>query len=569
MGRGTTRGGGINIPNLNEFRKALDPQVRKAALQGLLQRIPDLPTLSAERQESVQQLREAVKRFHGTKVPLTYFPGAVVRSPCADKFGYMMPASVRNATKLAFNLGTQQLLGQLGTAMGDPNAQAGPDSSVPAGFTYFGQFVDHDVTFDTSSVLDSPTNATAIHNMRSPSLELDSLYGRGPALDAYLYNFPTSGPPSAIRMQLGSNRQQRAPNQAAGPGGPAGSTGMVAQTDFDVPRVINPLDPNPFAPTLSTNTAIIGDPRNDENLIVSQFHHAMLKFHNAVVDSLVSVGMQADIFSEAKRIVTHHYQWAVVHDFLRRVCGQAAVSAALGSVNAPINSAFSMPVEFAVGAYRFGHSMIRNQYWLSGTQINASLKEVFDFVRNPNLPVMTNWVVDMNAFFETGIPVPVFNMAKKIDTLLAAGLSTLPGETGMMAALATRNLRRGLALGLPSGQGVAGHFGIPALTAAQLTQNLPAAQAGVLNASGGMLLNKTPLWYYCLRESAVLHAGEQLGPVGGRIVAETFVRMLKRDPNSYLNAAGGFTPVLPTLPSTPAGQFTVADIVHFAGVTMP
>lgn len=560
MAKTPTPGGGIGIPNLSEFRKAMDPQVRKAALKGFIDRVQEIPQLTPEREISVEALRESVKRFHGTKVPLSYFPGSVVNSPCADKFGYMTPAAVRNATSLPFNLGTQTLLGQLGAAMGNPAAAAGADSTIPAGYTYFGQFVDHDVTFDISSSLDVPTNATSINNMRSPSLELDSLYGQGPALDAFLYNFPSSGPPSAIRMQLGSNQ----PTGPGGPGGPAGPGGMQVQTDFDVPRVINPLNP-----ALSTNTAIIGDPRNDENLIVSQFHHAMLKFHNEVVDSLVAVASPGDIFTEAKRIVTHHYQWAVVHDFLKRICGNAAVTAALGSVAAPINSAFSMPVEFAVGAYRFGHSQIRNQYWLSATQINASLKDVFDFIRNPQIPVMSNWVVDMNAFFQTGIPVAIFNMAKKIDSVLAAGLNTLPGFPPAMASLATRNLRRGLALGLPSGQGVAGHFGIPAMTAAQLTSGLPAGEVAILNASGGLLLAKTPLWYYCLREAAVLQGGNQLGPVGGRIVAETFVRMLKRDPNSFLNASGGFTPFLPTLPTTPAGQFTVADIVHFAGVTMP
>lgn len=550
------RGSGIDLSALKEFRRVLDPQVRKAALKGFLEKIDQIPRLNPEREISVEALRESVKRFHGTKVPLSYFPGSVVNSPCADKFGYMTPAAVRNATKLPFNLGTQTLLGNLGTAMGNPAAAAGADSTIPAGYTYFGQFVDHDVTFDISSTLDAPTNAATINNMRSPSLELDSVYGKGPALDAFLYNFPSSGPPSAIKMQLGSN-------QPFGPGGPAGGGAMQVQTDFDVPRVVNPLNP-----ALSTNTAIIGDPRNDENLIVSQFHLAMLKFHNQVVDALVAAASPGDIFTEAKRIVTHHYQWAVVHDFLKRICGNAAVTAALGSVSAPINSAFSMPVEFAVGAYRFGHSQIRNQYWLNGVQINASLKDVFDFIRNPRIPVMSNWVVDMNAFFQTGIPVPVFNMAKKIDSVLAAGLNTLPGFPPAMASLATRNLRRGLALGLPSGQGVAGHFGVPALTPAQLTSGLPASEVAILNSSGGLLLNKTPLWYYCLREAAVLQGGNRLGPVGARIVAETFVRMLKRDPNSFLNA-GGFTPFLPTLPTTPAGQFTVADIVHFAGVTMP
>lgn len=143
--------------------------------------------------------------------------------------------------------------------------------------------------------------------MRSPALDLDSLYGRGPGLDPFLYVFPTSGPATAIKLHRGTNTP-------VGPGGPSNNgnpSGMLQQTNWDVPRM------------QGTNTAVTGDPRNDENLIIVQFHHAMLRFHNAVVDLLLAAAFAGDIFAEAKRIVTHHYQWAVVHDFLERICGVA------------------------------------------------------------------------------------------------------------------------------------------------------------------------------------------------------------------------------------------------------
>jgi hypothetical protein len=508
---------------------------------------------------SLFTLRPRLKRFHGIKIPLYWFPFPWVTSACADRFGYMSTAAVRAATKLPFNATTQALLGQLGNMMADPGREPNPTSqdpadpgvsSVPSGFVYFGQFVDHDITFDVSSTLDAQVDANTINNMRSPSLDLDSLYGRGPGLDAFLYAFPTSGPPTAIKLQLGTNSN-------VGPGGPSSTGtpgGMVAQTTFDVPRM------------LSTNTAVIGDPRNDENLIVVQFHHAMLRLHNAVVDLLLAASFAGDIFAEAKRITTHHYQWAVVHDYLKRICGAATVAGAMAGVTAPPGSPFRMPVEFAVAAYRFGHSMIRDNYWVNFNFPNATLGQVFEFNRNPRLPVFSNWVVDFNAFFDTGVPVPVNNKARSIDSVLANGLESLPGLAGMMAILATRNLRRGLALGLPSGQGMANAFGIAPMTAAQLTSGLPPAEVNLLNSSGGLLLKKTPLWYYVLREAAVLGGGSQLGPVGGRIVAETFVRILKRDASSYLNVPGGFTPILP---STTAGDFTAADLVRFAGVTQP
>src|SRR2546430_17549244 len=91
--------------------------------------------------------------------------------------------------------------------LADPGPDTAPDSTIPAGYTYFGQFVDHDITFDTSSSIDSPQDANTITNMRRPALDLDNVYGRGPALDPYLYRFPPSGmPPTAVKMQLGKNR---------------------------------------------------------------------------------------------------------------------------------------------------------------------------------------------------------------------------------------------------------------------------------------------------------------------------------------------------------------------------
>lgn len=507
-----------------------------------------IEALPEEKRLDLKILKPTIRRFHGTHFKMSWLPSRLIESKCANKFGYMTNTLVR-ASKLSFNNTNQQLLTELGNLMGDTGRETAGDSIIPAGYTYFGQFVDHDITLDVTSTLDAPTDANKLPNMRTPALDLDSVYGAGPALDPYLYAFPSSGPSTAIKLQLGMNTP-------AGPGGPGGllqAAGMIQQTTFDVPRVCNSL------------TAIIGDPRNDENLVVSQFHHAMLKFHNQVVDLLVTAGFAGDIFEEARKVVTHHYQWAVVHDFLKRICGAAAVNNALVAIAAPVGSAFRMPVEFSVAAYRFGHSMIRDNYWVNFNFIKQPLSDLFDFIRVPNLPVLSNWVVDFNAFFDTGIFVPVNNKARKIDSVLAHGLESLPGGLGIMAILATRNLLRGLALGLPSGQAVANAFGIPPLTTAQLTSGLPAAEIQILNKNRKLLLRKTPLWYYVLREAAVLKNGDQLGPVGAKIVADTFVRMLKRDGQSFINAPG----FIPFLPADTPGQFTVTDIIKFSGVNQP
>jgi len=525
------------------YQAAVEPIASRAQLA--VRSMPD------EVRASLQSLKASDRTFHGSKFSLAYFRSSRTTSPCADMFGYLSAARIRKETRLPFDATSRALLEELGGLMGDPGRDVGPDSVIPAGFTYVGQFIDHDITLDVSSNLDVSTDANTIHNMRTPSLELDSVYGRGPALDPFMYVFPTVGNPTAIKFQLGTNSDFG----PGGPGGNAGKPGMKTQVDFDVPRISAPA-----------NTAIIGDPRNDENLIVSQFHQTMLRFHNAVVDQLLSTGFAGDIFIEAKRLVTHHYQWAVVHDFLKRICGQPVVTQAINSTSAAVGSAFRMPVEFAVAAYRFGHSMVRDVYWVNFNFISATLAQVFEFNRNPRLPVFSNWVVDFNAFFDTGVPVPVNNKARKIDSVLAAGLESLPGFAGMMQVLATRNLRRGLALGLPSGQGMAKQFRVKPLTEAELTQGLPAPEVAILQKQNKLLLKKTPLWYYVLREAAVTSGGDRLGPVGARIVARTFAQILKRDAASYLNAP---TPFTPTLPSAAAGDFTFADLVIFAKVTQP
>lgn len=541
----------LKTADIDAIRERLTPSARNRGIREILEREEGaLPQLEREKRQSIQAMRSDLKRFHGLKIPIRWFPWWRWNTPCSDKFGYLTSSRIRRQTQLRMNNSTRDLLEKLGDFMGDPARGEGPASTIPAGYTYFGQFVDHDVTLDVESEIDTIQSANNIHNMRSPMLDLDSVYGQGPAVDPFLYRFPASGPPSAVKFLIGSNQNFG----VGGPGSGNGTGPMSLQLESDLPR----------AP--STNTALLGDPRNDENLIVSQLHHAVLKFHNAVVAGLVANNFGGDIFLEAKRIVTHHYQWAVFHDFLTRICGANAVNHALAQVKQKPGSTFRMPVEFAVGAYRFGHSMVREEYWINANLGDRPMSDVFAFIRNPLLPVFSNWVVDFNAFFETGFSVARFNHARRIDSVLAPALDLLPGFSGLMAILAKRNLLRGVALGLPSGQGVAQHYGIVPLSAAQLKQGLPAGEQTLLDAQGGLLRKKTPLWYYVLREASVLEGGNQLGPVGGRVVAETFARMLKRDSDSFINAAVPFTP---TLASANPGTFTVADMMNFAGVTVP
>ena len=204
------------------------------------------------------------------------------------------------------------------------------DSIIPAGYTYFGQFVDHDITFDVSSTIESPQDANDDHQhadaRRSTSTACMAGGPRSIPISIDSRARPIHRRPSSCSSAEPQRRHRWSAATAA--------NAPAMPVNFDVPRVLNGTDTTVTAAD-STFTAIIGDPRNDENVIVSQFHHAMLKFHNQVVDLLVTAAFPGDIFAEAKKIVTHHYQWCVVHDFLPRICGAAAVNAAIASVSAP------------------------------------------------------------------------------------------------------------------------------------------------------------------------------------------------------------------------------------------
>lgn len=368
---------------------------------------------------------------------------------------------------------------------------------------------------------------------RTPRFDLDCLYGRGPADQPYLYDAERPG-----RFLIGRH-----------------------DDELDLPRN-------------EQQTALIGDPRNDENIIVSQLQLTMLLFHNSVLDRIEELRAaepvpEPDDFTLAQRIVRWHYQWVVVHDFLRRIVGEETLNAVLRReprvpggrrVEKAVPAFFHwrrapfIPVEFSGAAYRFGHSLVRARY-----KFNTTVPALPIFTPEPIsqsdplshlggfriLPPV--WQIEWPRFFpleEGRAPVPV----RAVDTRIVPPLLELPPEAAAgVASLVERNLTRGVQLGLPSGQAVAGAMGLEPLSHADL--GLPRR--------GG-----APLWYYVLREAEVLAGGRHLGPVGGRIVAEVFLGLLAADPSSYLSTDPGWTP---TLPSARPGEFTMSDLIRFTG----
>ncbi|MCE7980210.1 MAG: peroxidase [Caldilinea sp. CFX5] len=461
-----------------------------------------------------------------------------------------------------------QLLATLGQLMVD-NDNDNPlrdHPRLPAGFTYLGQFIDHDLTFDQTTNI--PTDNLPLEEIiqgRTPSLDLDSVYGRGPDLEEKRIYAPDK-----VHLRIGVTTPTPAGQESAN---------TLAALPNDLPRGDDPANPA---------IATIGDPRNDENLAVGQTHLAFLKFHNKVVDRLAATGLQgAALFTAARRLVTLHYQWIVLHDFLPRFVDSATLSDVL--VNGRKFYQFipgeepTMPLEFSVAGYRLGHSMVRRDYHFNIVfqDGGAPLELLFTFSGNsgdlggnPTLP--TNWVINWKRFYDFS-PAPLvgpeakFNPARRIDTFLIPALHTLPGGDVVVApgspptsSLAVRNLLRGRLVGLPSGQAVATAMGAPVLTPFELFQGIPSAQAQPLRAA--QLDTQTPLWYYILKEAEVLNSGLKLGPVGSRIVAETFVGLIEASRTSILTDRTW----RPTLPALVSGtSFTMADLLLFVNDLNP
>ena len=310
-------------------------------------------------------------------------------------------------------------------------------------------------------------------------------------------------------------------------------------------------------------------------------HAAFIKFHNAVVD-LVRDEDRTDpshVFSEARRRATWHYQWIVLHDWVERLTQKGIVAKILhdGRKFYRFKKIPYMTVEFSAAVYRLGHSMVRQRYGHNRVFTAADFQLFFDFsglsggiigdlAPNPPtaptpVPVLpSNWIIDWRRFYELGpsggAAVPL-NLTRKLDPLLVASLHNLPGGGGN---LAFRNLKRGVNLGLPSGQDVARHMKIKnPLTPDEIASDSDGSTDGAEAKKQG-LHTQTPLWYYILKEAKVRHNGERLGPVGSTIIAEVFIGLVHGDHNSFLWLEKNWKP---TLPSAVAGDFTMVDLLRF------
>jgi heme peroxidase len=434
----------------------------------------------------------------------------------------------------------------------------GGNGDIPAGFTYLGQFVDHDLSFDRTAVmLGELITPPELIQARSPKLDLDSLYGAGPDDLASERFYESDG----LHLKTG---------EALDPGG-----GLM--DGFDLPRGAGNT-------AKKKRRAIIPDPRNDENLAVAQTHLAFIRFHNRVVDTLPASVPPSKRFTRARGIVTRHYQWMLRTDYLPRICAPGVVNDVFGNgrkafeVDAPPTQVPTMPIEFSVAAFRLGHSMIRRAYNWNKIFDNGTgtLDYLFIFSAGGGdlgglQRLDGTWVADFRRLYDFSeanrsdlvVPPSKFNVAMRIDTKLTDPLRTLPGFPSGEDNLAFRNLERARMVRLATGQQMAAFLrrkglNVTKLTAAEIREgNGGVTLDDLTKAQRDDLVKKTPLWFYLLRE-AELNDGRLKG-VGARIVAETFHRAMEGSRFSIVRDPT-WRPSLGPIRST----FRMVDLLLFA-----
>jgi Animal haem peroxidase len=410
------------------------------------------------------------------------------------------------------------------------------NQSLPAGYTYFGQFIAHDL---------SKFNDVAT-NKRTSKLDLDGVYGR--TCLAELFE-PNELGHKQFKIGRGLNRER----------------------EEDLPR--DPL------------SAKIPDRRNDLHFIISQLHLAFLKFHNRILEQIGKRNphlSECAVFEETKKIVKFHYQWVVVHDFLDRICHPPLMNwlwpeGQLGpdpreTLSEKFQRFFRIPLtnvthepklsyEFVLAGFRFGHSMVRPLNKNSsgpGYDLNHHTRRLaifhpehraFSLEAERLLP--THWTVQWDRFLRMDESEPQFS--RKISPHIAGSLaklpkSILPAVNSNVTNLAKRTLQAGRQHKLVSGQ-TAGKF------VKEIYTELGIKDFKTIDEKGN-----DPLWYYILKEADQLGGGQRLGPVGSWIVAFTITDVLRRDKTSFCNQNETWSPTL----GKPGVPFTLADIIRHA-----
>jgi len=456
-------------------------------------------------------------------------------------FDYLFP----KADGVPFNKETVKNLDALHQAMKDQGDDNGNHSTLPPVMTYFGQFIDHDITAEATTdpslsdifgddlkPVERDEVRTGIFNQRTGRMDLEPRCGSG-----WSHHSTTRKAGRCVQSNILETKPEI----------------FCAFQDFCVQILVMhhvSLKPSlrPFQMT-------------SKNL-------AFLRLHNRMVATVQRrAGDEDAVYGWAREQVTLHYQWLVVHHYLARICDEKTLQFIMQE-KSPVYRAFRsrckladdrhmpMPIEFSAGAFRMGHSMVRPDYdWNEhfGRGANPMLErapfdEMFRFTANstqklgtpmrgaPTLP--SNWLADWSRLLGP-VSTHADRSTRKMDTFIADPLHKMITSEKGKQNLPSRNLRRSVKLNVPVAQTLIDGFKdefnihIPHLSKGQLTSGTTGNEL-----RKGGFDDATPLWFYVLKEAEVCNGGERLGPLGTHLVAGTILGLLWEDETSVLHRPG-------------------------------
>lgn len=470
---------------------------------------------------------------------------------------------------------------------------------LPAVYTYFGQFVNHDISAPVGDVITRPELPEPVEvigasdlaglerrrrfsvpvilrqfiNEQPNPLSLDSLYGEGP---------------------LSADPEIRALYDADG------MSFRLGRTRREVDQVFIDQEQNPDlvahardAPDIlrQDGKPLIADRRNDENLVISQLHLGLLLFHNKAVAALKDRFPRdpAGCFAQARQLVLLHYHWLILHDFLDKLLSPAALRTPLAARPQTLPAARTVPLEFTTAAFRFGHSMVGSAYdfnanFGTGSRLGnrgASLQQLFQFTTHRNmgssaaetLQLPDHWVIDWNRMSRPS-GAAGGGGAERIDLTFASDMLNAIGASDVAAhgSILFRNIMRGFHRRIPFGQVLAREYGVRVLDSGDIAAALP---PGFIDGPGSPrlpdfaarngLLQETPAWLYFLCEAHIRESGERIGESASHLIADTITGLMRHMPHSVLNHDGGtWHPDQTPFPTQPGGLTTIGALLQFA-----
>jgi hypothetical protein len=502
------------------------------------------------------------------------------KEPSRSSYSYLFHtlADAPDAGRLSGtdDIGTIERLTELETAFHPPFGVFAPPAltfDLPAAYTYFGQFLNHDISAPVGGLLknmgevppvgiigtvdpeglgkdwraDVATILRHFVNEHAHPMTLGSLYGDGPGSHD-----------EEVKALYAPDGSFHLAKVVPLPPEILGNTTKLPEHAFDHARNAPDIPRRGLLP-------LIADRRNDGNLILSQLHLAFLLFHNKAVEKLTTPGTRTgDVFAKARDLVTKHYHWLILNDFLPAILSKSVLERPLSEWKPRPLPTGTVPMEFTTAAFRFGHSMVGHSYDYNANfgrenklADRATLAQLFTFTsarqmgdaqgRIPQLP--DHWVIDWDRMTCSDAPADpgdASGRAERIDLDFAPVMMSEAGDARIIehGSIFLRNLLRGFHRRMPFGQKLADACGVPRLPREKIKAAMPQDRspsgtypADVAERLG--ILDETPAWLYFLCEAQMLEGGARVGPTASQIIADTIVSLLRAQSSTVLQVGGG------------------------------